>query len=424
MAPGRHSAKGKAKAARVAHRTAERDTVRAMLSGTQESAFAEGEFTDPNGTRRTAAQPGDFSHLRRRPKVSDPRSRSRRGRRRRLLVWLATVLVVVIVAGFVGFRWVEAQVHPSGPPGKAVTINVPAGASASKVADMLSANGVIDHPLVFRLYLRIHPVKTIVSGPYRFHLHESFASIETTFGAGPDPALDYAHLTIPEGFTEKQIAAAVGNLKGHTSAGFLAALSGGLVRSPYHVSGGGWEGLLFPDTYFISPNESDVRIAQQMSDQLVKVASSIGLDAGAAEVGLTPIQAITVASIVQREAKSSSDMAKVAEVVYNRLKEGMKLQLDSTVIYALSLQGQSVTSELTDAQTSTPSPYNTYLHTGLPPGPIAAPGEAALEATLHPTQGPWLYYVTIDKQGDEAFSTSLSGQNANIALARQNGCPC
>lgn len=370
---------------------------------------------------------GDFSRLGARPRVRPPRSDALR-RHRGLFVAMAAVVVVAAISGG-GYLWADSQANPAGGPGKRVVLEVPTGASASQVASLLSRDGVLHSPLLFRIYMRLHPVGPIGAGPYLFHKNESYSAVERTLKAGPNPTLDDVRLTIPEGLTVSQIAQRVGSLPGHSAASFLSTLASGDVHSSFFPAGqppsnlSAWEGILFPDTYLISPNESDAEIAQQMATAFEKTAVSLNLISAAANVGLTPYKVIIVASILQREAKTPSDMAKVAQVIYNRLKEGMKLQLDSTVQYALSLQGETVTSELTDAQTSIDSPYNTYRVAGLPPGPISAPGEAALRAALQPTPGPWLYYVTIDRQGDLAFATSLAQQNQNIAAAARNGCP-
>lgn len=433
MVSGRHSAKAKARVARDQARELARAGARA------DSPYADGGARPWSASRPRAPIPerADFSHLSEGgARLATLQRHGRVGllrRRSRLVLTVSVIAVVALVCAGFCYRFYEDQVIPGGPPGRGVVVDIPSGATEAGAADLLAARKVIAHPLIFRLYLRLHPVRMLRAGPYEFRTHDAYASIEKTLAAGPNPTLDDARLLIPEGLTVDQVAARVGDIKGHSAASFLSALSGGEVHStflPASAPGGSpgasderWEGILFPDTYFVSPGETDVEIAQQMADQFEQTASSLGLVAGAPAQGLTPSQVITVASIVQREAKSPSDMAKVAEVIYNRLKVGMKLQLDSTVDYALAQQGETVTSEITDAQESIPSPYNTYVISGLPPGPISLPGNAALEAALHPTAGPWLYYVTIDRQGDLAFATSLAGQNANIAIAAHNGCP-
>jgi UPF0755 protein len=323
---------------------------------------------------------------------------------------LAVVLVVVVLAGV----WVDRQINPSGPPGRAVDLTIPPGSSTRAISDELARAGVISHPLFFLLYLKVHGVSPLRSGTYALHRHDSYgAAVRALEGS-----VVMNRLTIPEGFTLDQIADRVGALPGHSAAHFLAVAAGGAVRSPYQPAGSAsLEGLLFPDTYLVAPGESDTAILTQMVERFDQVAATAGLTAGARARGLTPYEVVTVASMVEREAKVPADRPLVAEVVYNRLARGMDLQIDATVLYAL---GPGRTS-LTNTDLAVNSPYNTYLHPGLPPGPIADPGLASLRAALHPAVGPYLYYVVVQSNGREAFSTTLSGQEQNIALARSRG---
>ena len=139
--------------------------------------------------------------------------------------------------------------------------------------------------------------------------------------------------------------------------------------------------------------------------------------ADAKQVGRTPYQVAVIASIVQREAGVAGDMPRVARVIYNRLARGMPLQMDSTVNYALN-QAQISTSA---ADRANPSPYNTYVHKGLPPTPISSPGTAALDAAVNPAQGGWLYFVAVDLKGNSCFSITDAEHAACVALARKNG---
>ncbi|HUI04814.1 MAG TPA: endolytic transglycosylase MltG, partial [Acidimicrobiales bacterium] len=136
-----------------------------------------------------------------------------------------------------------------------------------------------------------------------------------------------------------------------------------------------------------------------------------------AALGISPYQAITVASIVQKEGVYPENLGKVSRVVYNRLARGKPLQMDSTVLYSEHRDGGPVT----PADLALNTPYNTYLHDGLTPTPIAFPSQGALRAALHPTPGDWLYFVVVTKDGTEAFSDTLAGQLANERLAQSRG---
>jgi UPF0755 protein len=226
------------------------------------------------------------------------------------------------------------------------------------------------------------------------------------------PSLKFSRLTIPEGFTLKEIADKVGQLPGHSSAAFLQLAQSGAVHSSVQPVGStNLEGLLFPDTYFIDPRDDDTAILKRMVGQF---------DKKAAAAGVATYQQVIVASLVESEGKVAADRPKIAQVIYNRLAQGIKLQIDATVIYARGgvhrENGQVLFSDL-----EVNSPYNTYKVSGLPPTPIAAAGSAALRAAVAPAPGPWLYYVKFQTDGTHAFATTLAEQNRNVADARRRG---
>ncbi|HEX4539683.1 MAG TPA: endolytic transglycosylase MltG [Acidimicrobiales bacterium] len=327
-----------------------------------------------------------------------------------VLAGVAGVVVLVAAAAV----WIDFQVNPPGGPGRTVTVNLPAGSSYSAAADILGRNGVIGSPTLFRLYVRIHGAGTVQAGSYALRRDDSYGNVVGALGRGPTAD----RVTIPSGATLAEVAARVGRLPGHTAAGFLAAANSGRVRSAFAPPGTtSLEGLIQPASYSFNPNADDLTILGQMVRAFDSKANAMGIAQQAAQIKVTPYQALIVASIVEREAKVPLDQGRVAQVVYNRLAKGMPLQLDSTVIYAL---GGNVTT-LTKPDFSIASPYNTYRVPGLPPTPIANPSDASLVAALNPTPGPWLYFVVIAPDGTEAFSTTLAEQNANIALARQRG---
>jgi len=327
-----------------------------------------------------------------------------------LALCLAVLLSLVSVTGL----WVESQINPSTHPGRVVDVTIPEGSSTDSIAGLLVADRVISSSFWFRVYLRLHGGSHFDAGVYALREDDSYPAVVKALN-GPEVSRS---LVIPEGFTVSQIAQRVGALSGHSAAHFLAVADGGTVRSPYEPAGStDLEGLLFPDTYTVTPGESDAAILDQMIARFDHVASDVGLSRAPSSVGVSPYQAMIVASLIEREAKQSGDRALVGEVIYNRLAKGMRLQIDATVLFALGAGHTSLSAA--DLQVS--SPYNTYLVTGLPPGPIACPGQAALEAALHPSTGAYLYYVVVERDGTEAFSATLAGQEANIALARSRG---
>jgi len=157
----------------------------------------------------------------------------------------------------------------------------------------------------------------------------------------------------------------------------------------------------------VQPKTPPIKVLQAMVTRFGQEAASVSLPAAAAHAELTQAQVIIVASLIQAEGRQTADFPKIARVIYNRLNANpqIPLQLDSTVMYALHRYGIIATS----AQIKVKSPYNTYLHTGLPPGPIDSPGDAAIKAALHPAHGPWMYFVTVDpKTGLTKFTSSFS----------------
>ncbi len=338
-------------------------------------------------------------------------------RRRRLSSTQRIVLACVagallLLAG--AAIWIDFQVNPPGGPGQAVTVNLPAGSSYSAMADTLARNGVISTPTLFRLYVRIHGAGAVQAGSYTLHRHDSYGAVVDALGNGPTAD----RIVIPSGATLGDVATRVGRLPGHSASAFLAAANSGQVRSAFSPPGStSLEGLIQPATYSFQPSTNDLTILGQMVTAFDNKANGMGIADQAARLKVTPYDALIVASIVEREAKTPDDEGRVAQVVYNRLAKGMPLQLDSTVVYAL---GGHV-STLSKPDFAIASPYNTYRVAGLPPTPIANPADAALTAALNPTPGPWLYFVVVSPDGTEAFSTTLAEQNANIALAHQRG---
>ncbi|OLT33050.1 hypothetical protein BJF79_35310 [Actinomadura sp. CNU-125] len=152
------------------------------------------------------------------------------------------------------------------------------------------------------------------------------------------------------------------------------------------------EGYLFPGRYNLDPNGSASDILKQMVARFVQYAESSGLESKAEEADLEPAKVITLASLVQAEGGKPSDLPKISRVIYNRINIGMKLQFDTTLLYALGERRLAVTV----ADTKIDHPYNTYQHAGLTPGPISNPGEDAIEAALDPEDGKWLYFVATD----------------------------
>ena len=355
----------------------------------------------------------------RRSDQSQTRSRlEARRRRTRLSRWSRWTLLVIVVGGLLiglsGYYWINSEANPSGPPGVQVVVQVPDGEGSTTLVGTLHSMGVMGSPLAYRLWSQIHGAPGLVPGAYAFSRNSSFSAVQNILANGPN----VLGLQNPAGFTVGELSQRVGQISSFSEAQFHAEVTDGSVRSPWDPPPStNLEGLLAPGNYIVTPGESSRQLAEAMVNRFNATARGLHLAAGAARLGLTPYQLITVASIVQKEGVIPSNMGRVARVILNRLAQGKPLQMDSTVLYALGRDGGPVTS----ADLAYESPYNTYLHHGLTPTPTCFPSVDALRAALNPPAGSWLYFVVVANDGTEAFSTTYAGQLANERLARSRG---
>jgi UPF0755 protein len=331
------------------------------------------------------------------------------------------VLGAVVLAGFLTFgvaaMWFQRNVNPPGNPGAEVSITVEPGMSTSDVGQLLEREGIITSATVFRYYVKLNGLGTVEAGDYRLHQKEDMARVLTVLegGAEVDKGIP---LTIPEALTLKQVADLVGTIPGRSAERFLQVAGSGVVTSRYQPPGvTSLEGLLLPETYYFAADEDETAILRRMVGSFDAVATRLDITSAAARLGVTPYEAVVIASMVEREARVDEDRGKVARVVYNRLAAEMPLEIDATVQFALGKQKEVLLFKDLEID----SPYNTYKNAGLPPGPIAAPGEKSLTAALNPTPGPWIFFVVIDENGHHAFAETLDEQTRNIALATRNG---
>lgn len=340
-----------------------------------------------------------------------PAHRRRRGGagrpRNRLLKRLAAVLAVLVVLIAVVLVWANGQINP-GKPGKLVSIDIPRGSSTSRIASILAHAGVVHDAFLFTVYVKVSGDGPLYPGKYNLPKNSSYRSAIKSLKAGPKILVD--KVVVPEGYTVTQIADAVGTLPGLglSSQKFVQVATNGTVRSPYEPAGvNNLEGLLYPATYDVRQGETETDLLEQMIGAFDDHAASLGLNQAAAKLGLTPYQVVTVASIVEREAKQASDRPDVASVIYNRLRVGMTLGADSTQTYYLRMTQPGVNP--TPSQLNSPSAYNTRLDKGLPPTPIADPGLPSLQAATSPPSTTYLYFVEINPNGQLGFASTASG---------------
>ena len=342
-------------------------------------------------------------------------ARRRRRRGRVTIVVLALILVPLLVfASGVGWFWYELG---GGSSGAKVEVRLQQGWGVPRIAEELAKDHVVRSSIAFNLYARFNGDNSFQAGTY--DLRQNLGAKDAVSALKKGPRIDYVVLTIPPGFWLKQIATRVGRLGGGRSAQvFLADTSNNAVRSVFEPQGvSNLEGLLRPDTYKISENEDEIGILQEMVTAFDTHAAKLGLT-NASVHGLTPYQIIIVASMVEAEAKVPQDRPLIASVIYNRLAQHMKLQIDSTVIYA---RGNPADRHLSPADLQRKSPYNTYVADGLPPAPIGAVSDASLRAALAPADTDYLYYVLAGKDGHHAFSSTYQQWQQDVAAARAQG---
>jgi UPF0755 protein len=324
---------------------------------------------------------------------------------RRRLAALALLGVFAMLAVLLGLR--QAAIGDRTYPVAETTVIVPQGATGHDISKLLAARGVIRSAFVFDLLARFKRVQSAMqAGEFRFAPHQTNAEIlRQVVESGHQVA---AWVTIPEGFQAKEIAQTLAE----RDLGTYEALMATFMHESLVLGGVrtvNLEGYLFPDTYLVPTGAAPSAIAALFTDQF---ESELPANAPqlAARLGLTVPQVVTLASLVEREAKADDERALMAGVYLNRLSRGMPLQVDATIEYTFAHHKDVITY----ADLARDSPYNTYLHRGLPPTPIANPGRASLLAAFHPARSAYLYYV-YKGNGHHAFSRTLAEHNANVA---------
>jgi UPF0755 protein len=345
---------------------------------------------------------------------------SHRGRRgawlRRLLLGAALLLVMAGLAAAAGWKglevWGDRRV---GAPGK-VGLEISRGASLDSIARRLTADGVVDHKQLFMVYAwREGKHRSLQAGDYAFDLPMSPREVIEQLQRGSFER----RLTIPEGWTARQIAEALvrdGWIEDPSVWLDLVArpVPEGILAFPVE---GGSEGYCFPDTYFLEEGTPPDQIHHRMLRRFARVWEEIQQEHGSRDPDprsskLTPPEVVTLASMIQREARGIEELPAIASVYLNRMKIGMRLQCCATVHYAL---GEVWDRPLLHKDLKIDSPYNTYQHYGLPPGPIGNPGKEAITAVLWPEQNDFLYYV-YRGDGTHAFTKTY---REHMAAARR-----
>jgi len=349
------------------------------------------------------------------------RDRRRRGARRAIIVSSIIVVILLVLGGAVTFIWSSyggriadamgwVQKDYEGQGQGEVLVTIAEGDTGEDIANTLEQQGVVKTADAFyKLLLAESPEPVFQPGVYQLAQQ---MSARAALDALMDPASRVEHaVTLPEGLTGEQTLQRLADATGLPLSDFQAAVAD---PSAYGLPSGApsMEGWLFPATYTFDPRLTAQEIIAQMVDKTVSVLDAQGVAAADRE------RILTVASIVQREARQAQDFPKVARVIYNRLDADMLLQMDSTAQYAGSTAGDTVWTS--GESLSDDNPWNTYVNPGLPIGPISNPGEQAIEAALSPAPGSWLYFVTVNLDtGETVFNDTLEQHDAAVEQLNQ-----
>jgi UPF0755 protein len=388
------------------------------------------DFNDPHdlifGTEHHDDDHAEVDHTHsRRSRAERVRDR-RRTRRRRIFGSLAfLVLVALVIIGFVAYNPTTTAKDYTGGGTGSVTIQVHPGDGIDAIGTTLVEQGVIASTGAFSAAAAANDQSnSIQAGYYRLHKQMSASAALTLM---LDPAsLVNAKVVIPEGTIEKDVVSKVATALGESTASVQTAAENvsTLAPSGYAPAGGSLsslEGFLFPLTYTFNPGTSPSDSIKQLVTAYENEDQKIGFAAAATKIGITPYQALIIASIAQAEVKFPEDAAKVSRVILNRIAAGDPLQIDATSAYAAKVQGLDP-SKVVYAQM--PGPYNTYVNKGLPPTPIGNPGESSMMGAVNPPAGDWLFYVNIDAAGHLGFFDNQDDFTKAQQTCHDNGWGC
>ncbi len=320
---------------------------------------------------------------------------------RALLLWAVLTLGALgLVVGVGGYVYLQRWLDQPGPLSAPTVVYLPRGTGLVGIASRLADEGVIDPPLFLEIAARLAGRdRRLQAGEYRF-----------TPGMSPNQVLALLEsgktvehpITVAEGLTVAQV---------YDMLRASDILAGDLPPMPP-------EGSFLAETYLVPRDEPRIRLVERMERAMRDTVAELWRGRAAGLPLENPEQMVVLASLIQRETSIPSEYREIAAVFFNRLAKGMRLQTDPTVIYALTHGTGPLGRPLTRTDLQIDSPYNTYRVGGLPPGPIANPGRAALEAAVHPAKVDYLYFVA-DGSGGHAFARTLAEHNRNVARWRK-----
>jgi UPF0755 protein len=296
--------------------------------------------------------------------------------------------------------------------GEDVDMPIYSKTSAREIVKQLQEKGIIHFKTPFLLLAKLtHADRHLKAGLYRLNAQMSMWDVLTTLSEGKSTSLA---LKVPEGYTSEQIAEEFQKLNVGQGEDFLKATQNQAILKNLKVLGPSAEGFLFPETYSLPLGASSDELVELMVRQFWEEVGP-DFEAKCKQQELTPYRAVILASIVEKEAHNADERPIIAGVLYNRLHQKMRLQVNATLNYILNTKHAWLT---TNQINNTDSPYNTYMHRGLPPTPICNPGLASIQAVLQPADVPYLYYVAAG-DGSHLFATTFEEHEKNVRLAKK-----
>ena len=354
------------------------------------------------------------------------------------------MLVLALFSLLIGYRmfmdWVSDQMTPYDLPGAEVEFVIVEGWTTNDVVAALGDDEIIDNPAMFRQWLRCPTaIRWLIdcdsgidysfqAGDYVLQQHLAFPTAVAALQLGPLPE-EVIRVTVPEGLTiEQTVARLLREMPLFDEDELRAALISDRLAWEYYPASLPFqlvEGLLFPDTYQLDGATvgDELGLLVRMHQQFLKVVDDLDLEARAAALGLTPYEAVILASLIEEEALLDVDRPRISRVIHNRLASGWRLGIDASTRYAV---GKTAGEPMDEADLNTVSMWNTRVIVGLPPTPIAAPGRASLEAAVAPEQGGWMYYVRTDEGVMGAHTFAVTAAEFEVArracMQKDLGC--
>lgn len=359
---------------------------------------------------------------------------------------MCLTIVAILIAGAVGW-WYVQKINPEGEPGEQISFTVNETDDLESIARRLEDEGLVSDAGVFEWYVDRNGGIELTPGYYQIRPNDHMGNVMGVFSTPPGQT--YSRVTFPEGFTVDRIALRLeSSVERLTADDFMEAASDPTLTSIWSPPGNtSLEGLLFPDTYQVSNAESEAQVIERMIGLMERVGNQEEIVSKGAALGRTPYEILIIASMIEKEAKTEGDRAKISRVIHNRLAvtdnnpdNPFPLAIDAAVLYGRTQLGLDTDMPFRELR-QIPSDWNTYLLPGLPATPIASPGRASIRAALNPAPNPppgdpicevlpederadncfYFYYVLADEDGNHAFAVTGEQHNANVAQAAADG---